>query len=215
MPRLDLVIFDCDGVLVDSEGIAQEVLSDVLRQLGVDMTPAQVHEQFFGKTVPQCIELAEELSGRRMLNDFIANWREQLYTTFRERPVQAVAGVHAALEQIDVPVCVVSNGPVEKMQTTLGVTGLLPYFDGKLFSPDSGLPGKPAPDLFLAAAKQLNAEIERCVVIEDGAGGVRGAVAAGMTALGFTGLPHIDEQALADAGAKTFASMDELPGLLR
>ena len=214
MTRLDLVIFDCDGVLVDSEPIAYEVLSSILARLGVSMAPEEVGVRFFGKTVPQCIELAEELIGRRIPPDFIAAWREELYSTFRERPVQAVAGVREAVEQLGAPVCVVSNGPIEKMHTTLGVTELLPLFEDRLFSPDLGLPGKPEPDLFLAAARSVQAQPEHCVVIEDSPGGIRGALAAGMQAYGFTGLPHIDAAALESAGARTFASMAELPGLL-
>jgi len=214
-PQWDLVIFDCDGVLVDSEAIAQQVLSDVLALLGVAMTPAAVGERFFGKTVPKCIEIIEDLIGRELDSDFIAQWRDRLYRAFREAPVRAVDGVADALHKIRVPTCVVSNGPMEKMHTTLGVTGLLPLFQGRLFSPDLGLPGKPRPDLFLAAARAVHAVPARCVVIEDSPGGIAGAHAAGMQALGFTGLAHIDAAALAATGARTFAHMDELVPLLR
>lgn len=215
MARLDLVIFDCDGVLVDSEAIAQEVLSDVLATLGVTMTPAEVGERFFGKTVPQCVAIVENLIGRTLSEDFIAAWRAKLYGAFREAPVRAVDGVGDALQRIAAPICVVSNGPLEKMRTTLGVTGLLPKFEGRLFSPDLGLPGKPEPDLFLAAARSVRARPCHCVVIEDSPGGVLGARAAGMQALGFTGLPHIDAAALQAAGAQTFAHMEDLHGLLQ
>jgi len=215
MFELEAVIFDCDGVLVDSEVIAQEVLSNVLAKVGVAMAPYEVFATFFGKTVPQCIAIAEEMTGQALPEEFIAAWREELYREFRQRPVEAVPGVRAVVEQLDVPVCVASNGPLAKMQTTLGVTGLLPLFEDRLFSPDSGLPGKPAPDLFLAAARSVNADPARCVVIEDSAGGVRGAFAAGMQAFGFTGLPHIDAASLKAAGAHTFSSMAELPELLR
>jgi HAD superfamily hydrolase (TIGR01509 family) len=215
MSAIDAVIFDCDGVLVDSEVIAQEVLSTLLGSLGVAMTPSEVFAQFFGKTVPQCIAIAEGMIGGSIPKDFVAAWREALYREFRERPVEAVPGVQAVVEQLEMPVCVASNGPLEKMHTTLGVTGLLPLFAERLFSPDLGLPGKPAPDLFLAAARSVNADPQRCVVIEDSSGGVCGAIAAGMQAFGFTGLPHIDAAALEAAGARTFASMEELPELLR
>ena len=214
MSVFDAVIFDCDGVLVDSEPIAQEVLSSVLGQLGVKMTPDEVGEQFFGKTVQQCIDLAEQMIGRPIPADFIANWREELYTTYRNRPVRAVRGVREVVEQLEVPVCVASNGPLEKMRTTLGVTGLLPLFEGSLFSPDLGIAGKPEPDLFLAAAQSVNADPKKCAVIEDSAGGVRGALAAGMQVFGFTGLPHIDAAALEVAGARTFVSMTDLPKML-
>ncbi|MGD2166819.1 MAG: HAD family hydrolase [Gammaproteobacteria bacterium] len=215
MSRFDAVIFDCDGVLVDSEPIAQEVLSTVLARLGVAMTPEAVFDRYFGKTVPQCIAITEAMIGQPIPADFIATWRDELYTTFRSRPVQAVSGVREALEQLELPVCVASNGPLEKMRTTLGVTGLLPLFADRLFSPDLGLPGKPEPDLFLAAARSVGASPQRCAVIEDSPGGVRGAIAAGMQAFGFTGLPHIDGAALAAAGARTFERMTELPRLLQ
>lgn len=214
MSRFDAVIFDCDGVLVDSESIAQEVLSDLLRDMGVKLTSEEVFKHFFGRTVPQCIAIAEGMIGGTLSDGFIAEWRQELYTTFRERPVEAVNGVREVIESLNVPVCVASNGPLEKVQTTLGVTGLLPLFADRLFSPDLGIPGKPAPDLFLAAASAVNVEPHRCVVIEDSSGGVRGAVAAGMRAFGFTGLPHIDSAALEAAGAQTFASMSDLPDLL-
>lgn len=214
MSGFDAIIFDCDGVLVDSEQIAQEVLSDLLTQAGVAMSPEEVFTHFFGKTVPQCIEIAEQLLGHPLPGHFIASWRQDLYRTFRERPVQAVVGVRDVIESLEVPVCVASNGPLEKMHTTLGVTGLLPLFSDRLFSPDLGLAGKPAPDLFLAAAAAVNIDPHRCAVIEDSAGGVHGAVAAGMHVFGFTGLPHIDADALAQAGAQTFSSMAALPPLL-
>lgn len=215
MSEFDAVIFDCDGVLVDSEGIAQEVLAAMLARHGVVLTLAQVHERFFGKTVQQCIGIAERLAGKPIPDAFIAAWREDLYREFRERPVRAVPGVADVLADIDVPMCVASNGPLEKMRATLGVTGLLPAFQGRLFSPDSGLPGKPQPDLFLAAAASVGVEPARCAVIEDSAGGARGARTAGMQVFGFTGLPHIDAAALEAAGAVIFSDMQALPGLLR
>jgi HAD superfamily hydrolase (TIGR01509 family) len=214
MSVFDAVIFDCDGVLVDSEPIAQEVLSTVLARLGVTMTPEEVGEVFFGKTVPQCIALAEQMIGRTIPADFIENWREELYKTFRDRPVCAVEGVREVVERLEVPVCVASNGPLEKIRTTLGVTGLLPLFEHALFSPDLGIAGKPEPDLFLAAAQSVNAEPQWCAVIEDSAGGVRAARAAGMRVFGFTGLPHIDAASLEAAGAQLFGEMSELHALL-
>ena len=212
--KIELVIFDCDGVLVDSEQIAQEVLSSILGELGLHLSVDEVGHLFFGKTVPQCIAIAEDLLGAPIPTDFIAAWRERLYETFRTQPVLAVEGVREVLEKLELPVCVVSNGPIEKMQTTLGVTGLLPFFADRLFSPDLGIAGKPAPDLFLAAADSFSVQPSACVVIEDSSGGVRGARSAGMCAFGFTGLPHVNAQSLEEAGATLFSSMHELPKLL-
>jgi HAD superfamily hydrolase (TIGR01509 family) len=209
-----LLIFDCDGVLVDSEPLAQEVLSLVLSDVGVDMSPDEVGRHFFGKTVPQCIQIIEHMIGRKLSPEFVADWRTRLYARFRDAPVQAAAGIHDVLRSIRIPVCVASNGPLDKMRTTLGVTGLLPYFEGSLFSPDLGIAGKPAPDLFLAAAAAHEIQPQHCVVVEDSPGGVRAARAGGMRALGYTGLPHVDVDALAAAGAELFSSMHELPALL-
>jgi len=214
MVDIQLLIFDCDGVLVDSETIAHEVLVFVLADLGVSISLAHVWGAFFGKTVPQCIEIIESLSGQPVTAEFVALWRERLYSAFRERPVQAVPGVREVLDKLSMPVCVVSNGPVAKMETTLGVTDLLRYFNGKLFSPDLGLPGKPAPDLFLAAAERAGADPRNCVVIEDSAAGVKGARAAGMRVFGFTGLPHVDGSKLREAGVELFDDMQHLPELL-
>jgi HAD superfamily hydrolase (TIGR01509 family) len=209
-----LLIFDCDGVLVDSEPIAQEVLSLVLRGVGVELSPAQTAERFFGKTVPQCIEIIEGMTGSTLAPDFMTRWRDRLFSRFHEAPVQASAGIHDVLQSIRIPVCVASNGPLDKMHITLGITGLLPYFEGRLFSPDLGIAGKPAPDLFIAAAAAHEVPPQHCVVIEDSPGGVRAARAAGMRALGYTGLPHADADALVAAGAELLADMRDLPGLL-
>lgn len=215
---IQLVIFDCDGVLVDSEPIAERVLGGLLRDLGAHLPRAEVRRTFFGKTVAQCIELIERLTGHAMSDELVTAWRERLYAAFRETPVRAVAGVRETLtellEKMRLPVCVVSNGPIAKMETTLGVTGLRRFFRGTLFSPDLGLPGKPAPDLFLAAAREFGIEPCHCAVVEDSAGGVRGAIAAGMRVFGFTGLPLTDAAQLTAAGAETFDDMLALPGLL-
>jgi HAD superfamily hydrolase (TIGR01509 family) len=216
--RIQLVIFDCDGVLVDSEPIAETVLGAVLSDLGVDLPQAEVRRIFFGKTVAQCIGLIESMTGRVLTTAEIAAWRERLYREFREAPVEPVDGVREVLDtlrgELGLPLCVVSNGPIEKMETTLGVTGLRSFFADKLFSPDLGMPGKPAPDLFLAAAGAFGVAPLACVVVEDSAGGVAGARAAGMHALGFAGSPQTDAGALAAAGAELFTNMRLLPGLL-
>jgi HAD superfamily hydrolase (TIGR01509 family) len=173
---------------------------------------------FFGKTVAQCIALIEDLTGRAMTSGQVTAWRERLYRAFRETPVEAVAGVREVLDALSsdlgLPICVVSNGPIEKMETTLGVTGLRTFFPDQLYSPDLGLRGKPAPDLFLAAARAFGVAPMSCAVVEDSAGGVAGARTAGMHAFGFTGSPQTDAAALATAGAELFDDMRALPGLI-
>lgn len=209
-----LAIFDCDGVLVDSETIAHASLAAALEELGLSLTLDEAFALFMGNTLAQSVAIIEERLGRPLAADFFPTWRERLYELFRETPVRSVAGIEEVLDALVCPVCVVSNGPIRKMQTTLGVTGLLGRFEGRLYSPEMGLPGKPSPELFLAAAGAFGADPSRCVVIEDSPKGVAGARAAGMTVFGYAGAPQTDAQELAAAGARVFADMHELPALL-
>jgi HAD superfamily hydrolase (TIGR01509 family) len=212
--RWDLAIFDCDGVLVDSEGLTHRVLVEGLRGLGIELELERAIGLFMGNTLKQNVAVIERLLGRALPDDFFPQWRETLYARFREEPVQVVAGIVDLLDAIDIPMCVVSNGPLRKMQTTLSVTGLLDRFAGRLYSSESGLPGKPAPDLFLAAARDFAARPERTFVVEDSPKGVAGAVAAGMCVFGYAGAPHTEAAELAAAGARVFTDMRELPALL-
>jgi HAD superfamily hydrolase (TIGR01509 family) len=209
-----LVIFDCDGVLVDSETIAHRALAQALNELGMSLTLEDAFALFRGNTTAQSVAIIEERLGRKLAEDFFPVWREHLYELFRQTPVEPIKGVVEALDALAIPTCVVSNGTLRKMQTTLGVTGLLPRFEGRLFSADMGIAGKPAPDLFLAAAKALSAAPAQTVVVEDSATGVEGAIAAGMAALGYAGEAYTDPDELKSAGAHVFHDMRELPGLL-
>jgi HAD superfamily hydrolase (TIGR01509 family) len=209
-----LVIFDCDGVLVDSETIAHRALAEALNELGLNLTIADAFTLFRGNTTAQSVAIIEERLGRKLAEDFFPVWREGLYELFRDAPVKPIDGVVEALDSLTIPTCVVSNGTLRKMQTTLGVTGLLSRFEGRLFSSDMGIAGKPAPDLFLAAAEALKAAPARTIVIEDSRSGVEGAIAAGMTVLGYAGEDYTDAEELEAAGAHVFLHMRELPALL-
>ena len=209
-----LAIFDCDGVLVDSETIAHRALAQALEELGLSLTLEEAFALFQGNTTAQSVAIIEERLGRPLAEDFFPVWREQLYELFRQAPVQPIRGVIEALDSLTIPTCVVSNGTLRKMRTTLGVTGLLPRFEGRLFSADMGIAGKPRPDLFLAAAKALGAAPGRTVVIEDSPAGVEGAVAAGMAVFGYAGETYTDPEELKAAGARVFLEMRELPHLL-
>jgi HAD superfamily hydrolase (TIGR01509 family) len=213
-PDWQLAIFDCDGVLVDSEGLTHRVLIEALAELGIELELERAIGLFMGNTLQQNVALIEQLLGRSLPDGFFPAWREQLYQRFRSEPVRAVNGITAVLDQLTIPSCVVSNGPVRKMQASLGVTGLLERFSDRLYSSDSGLPGKPAPDLFLAAARDFGAEPARTFVVEDSPKGVAGAVAAGMTVFGYAGGDYIDAGELERAGARVFTDMRELPALI-
>jgi HAD superfamily hydrolase (TIGR01509 family) len=210
--RFDLVIFDCDGVLVDSEVITSRVFSKMLNEMGMTVTPDEVFERFVGRSMAQCLETIAGLLGREVPEDFVRIYHLRSATALKAE-LKAVPGIEAALEAIDVPYCVASNGSREKMQTTLGITGLLPKFEDKLFSVSEVARGKPFPDLFLYAADKSAVAPCACAVIEDTSTGVSAGVAAGMTVFGYCA--HTPAQRLIEAGAHcTFDRMSDLPGLL-
>jgi len=211
--RFALIIFDCDGVLVDSEPIANRVLVDVLAELGIPMSPEECSRTFLGRSAPACCEIIEQRLGRELPPGFQSEWEERMHDAFRQG-VQAIQGVAEVLDQLSIPVCVASSGSHTRMQITLGTTGLLPRLQGRIFSSADVAHGKPLPDLYLHAAAVMNAPPRRCAVIEDTVVGVRAGVAADMTVFGFTGGGHTDPPDLRGAGALPFAHMRELPRLL-
>jgi HAD superfamily hydrolase (TIGR01509 family) len=212
MARFDLVIFDCDGVVVDSERIVHEVFGDFIRSLGADLDAARMNELFLGRRLDDCLAIVAGITGRPAPRDALERYRAERDRVLREQ-VRPIEGVREVLETLTVPYCIASSGDHAKMRTTLGATGLLPLFEGRLFSATEVARGKPAPDVFLLAAERMGAAPARTAVIEDSVNGVLAGCAAGMTVFGFTGLvPAAD---LAAAGAfHTFTHMRDLPALL-
>jgi HAD superfamily hydrolase (TIGR01509 family) len=212
MARFDLVIFDCDGVVVDSERIVFEVFGDFIRSLGVHLTDAETREQFLGRTLAACMTIVEEITGKPVPPGALERYCADRDRVLRER-VQAVDGVRDVLETLKVPFCIASSGGYDKMRITLGATALMPLFEGRLFSATEVAHGKPAPDIFLFAAERMGAEPKRTVVVEDTVNGVLAGSAAGMTVLGYVDLTPAPK--LVEAGAAaTFTHMRELPRLL-
>lgn len=208
----ELVIFDCDGVLVDSELLSNRVLAQMLAEVGLPMSVEATIATFMGHTLPACIAVIEEGTGRPIPPTFVTDFRDRTFDAFR-RELRPVAGIESVLEAIDLPFCVASSGPPEKIQLTLTVTGLLPRFAGRIFSAVEVARGKPHPDLFLHTAQQMGVAPTACVVVEDSVRGVQAAVAAGMHVFGYADLT--DAAVLAGAGAQVFRSMGELPELLK
>jgi len=208
--RFDLVIFDCDGVLVDSEPLANQALSEGLADLGLSMSVAETRRAFLGLSWRDCVAKIETLTGRRVPEDFTDRMTARDKELFEAhlQPVPGVRAVVEALQERGMPFCVASSGAVEKIRMTLGLTRLLPFFEGKIFSAKMVANGKPAPDVFLLAAQTMGAAPQRCLVIEDSPNGVRGAVAAGMTVLGYAGDPETDAQELERLGARAITRMD-------
>ena len=212
MARFDLVIFDCDGVVVDSERIVFEVFGEFIRSLGVHLSEAETREQFLGRTLAACMTIVEQLSGKPTPAGALERYTAERDRVLREL-VQPVAGIREVLETLTIPFCIASSGGYDKMGITLGATKLMPFFEGRLFSATEVARGKPAPDIFLFAAERMGARPERTVVVEDTVNGVRAGCAAGMTVLGYVDLTPAAKLAAAGA-ATTFTHMRELPALL-
>lgn len=206
-----LVIFDCDGVLVDSERISHEVLIAMLAERGVAMSFDEAVDRFMGSSMQRCLEIVEQLCGAPPAQ-FLPAFRARTFAAF-EADLEPVPGILDALAALRLPCCVASNGPHEKMHVTLRRTGLMAQFAGRVFSADDVAHPKPAPDLFLHAAARMNVDPAACLVVEDSPTGIAAARAAGMTAWGYAGMTPAAR--LADAGAHaTFASMQDLPARL-
>jgi HAD superfamily hydrolase (TIGR01509 family) len=208
--RYDLVIFDCDGVLVDSERLAVRTETRILNEIGWPLSESEVIDLFVGRTSQAMQEQVERHLGRDI------DWTQEFEAPTREvfkRELTPVEGIVEILDALDVPSCVASSGTHERIVYTLSLTGLFERFEGRIFSAEDVDVGKPAPDLFLYAAHEMGVAGSRCVVIEDSVAGVRAAHRANMMVLGFAGGVTKAED-LRAAGARTFLHMSELPSLL-
>ncbi len=212
-----LVIFDCDGVLVDSEPLACASFSRAINAQGLDWSVEETMRRLMGLSLKTGVEICEAELGRKLPGDFVEKMQAVTYQTFRDAPLQPVAGVKdavATLQAAGFDTCVASSGTPEKMRFTLGLTGLWDLFHGRIFSASQVPRGKPFPDLFLHAAVSMNVQPFDCVVVEDSLPGVQAARAAGMRALAYAGEPYADREALRGAGGQVFDDMKQLPGLL-
>jgi HAD superfamily hydrolase (TIGR01509 family) len=209
--RYELVIFDCDGVLVDSEGISNRILAECLSAIGVPTTPESSMRDYMGRSWRECVPLFEARLGAALPHDFETGYRARLSVAFREE-LREVPGIRDALARIPTRTCVASSGGHDKMQLTLGQTGLYDRFAGRIFSAVEVARAKPFPDLFLYAAQSLGVEPGRCAVVEDSPRGVEAGVAAGMAVFGYAA--RTASESLAALGARVFRDMRALPALL-
>ncbi len=209
----DLVIFDSDGVLVDSERISNGLLAEHLCELGLETSYEDCVRDYMGRTKAATLDLIAERLGRPLPPGWVEGWDEAVRRAF-EAHLEPVSGVVEALDAVEaagLETCVASSGGHDKLRLTLGLTGLAKRFAGRIFSAQDVEQGKPAPDLFLHAAERMGAEPERCVVVEDSPLGIAAANAAGMRALGFAAALPRERLAGADI---VFEQMKELPALL-
>jgi HAD superfamily hydrolase (TIGR01509 family) len=210
----ELFIFDCDGVLVDSERLVSRIIAEFLTERGLPIQPEGLRARLKGKTMKALADWAEAQPGHWLPSDWLFELGIATAQGF-QRDLRPVAGVGAVLDRLveqGASICVASNSSPARLALSLAVTGLERYFGGRAYSAARVPKPKPAPDLFLHVAADVGAVPERCVVIEDSPSGVRAARAAGMSVLGYAA--DEDSQVLEAAGARVFESMAELPELL-
>jgi HAD superfamily hydrolase (TIGR01509 family) len=213
-PASTLVLFDCDGVLVDSERLVVDIDVAAVTAAGWPVTREQVVETFVGRSDADVVALIEAQLGHALPADWDAHWDAE-YRRVLDEQLEPVPGVRAAVEEVVARgrrTCVASSGSHDKMRRTLGRTGLWQLFEGRIFSATEVAHGKPAPDLFLHAAARMRVDPGRCVVVEDSRYGVAAARSAGMRVVGFAG-GITPEQHLADADV-VITDMAVLPGTL-
>ena len=212
MQNYELVIFDCDGVLVDSERITNRIFCSMLNDLGLNVTLRDMFEHFVGHSMEQCIQIMTDMLGKAPPDTFLPELWQRCQEALASE-VTPMAGVEAVLAELDIPYCVASSGDHAKIRLTLGTTGLLEQFEGRIFSVVDVERPKPFPDVFLLAASTHRVAPSRCVVIEDTPTGVRAGVAAGMKVCGFAA--NTPRHRLEEAGAHiVFDDMGELLGVL-
>lgn len=212
-----LVIFDCDGVLVDSEPLAAAALAEELAHCGIAATAQDCLDHYTGLSLDSVVERIEEQWERKLPENFRERLRERDYDAFR-RYLRPIPGVDTLLASLTTAKCVASSGSREKLDVTLTATGLMHYFAPNIFSADQVARGKPAPDLFLYAAGRMGMAPHECTVVEDSIAGVTAARAAGMRVIGYAGGSHANggyAQRLAEAGVgEVVTRMDRLGAAL-
>ncbi|WP_020568734.1 HAD family hydrolase [Neolewinella persica] len=205
------IIFDCDGILVDSEHITFSVLAEMSREVGVRLSEAELETNFLGKSLNSIIAFLEAETGQSLLATFEPDFRKRTFAKFKT-DLKPVDGIKELLDRLTVPVCVASSGPPHKIRMNLKLTGLAGYFGENTFSCYDLKRWKPDPAVFLHAAATMGYPPAECVVVEDSPTGIKGAVDGGFTAYGLT--RHGNDQMLAAAGATVYHHHDELHELL-
>jgi HAD superfamily hydrolase (TIGR01509 family) len=207
----ELVIFDCDGVLVDSEPISNRILAERLTAIGLPTTIEDSIRDFMGRSWKTDQEIIEERLGRPLPDGWVDAYHAAVIASFATE-LRPIEGIAAALDSIEMPWCVASSSAHPRIRAALSTCGLLERFEGRIFSATDVEHGKPAPDLFLHAARECGAAPERCVVVEDAPTGAEAGRRAGMDVLGYAGMTA--PELLAAEGASVFTAMADLPAML-
>ena len=205
------IIFDCDGVLVDSESISNGVLIAMVEELGGSLNEDYIDEYYAGTALKSIIADVERLITQPLPSDFEQQYRQRTFEAFKTE-MKPIAGIHEVLKELTIPFCVASSGPPEKIKLNLTTTELIQYFEHKIFSSYDIGSWKPNPGIFLHAARQMGFQPQDCLVIEDSIAGIEAGVSGGFDVLGYAN--EKNEEALINAGAQVFFSMDQLQELL-
>jgi HAD superfamily hydrolase (TIGR01509 family) len=209
----ELIIFDCDGVLVDSEPIAIQIDAIIFAEYGMPMSETEIIDRFVGRSPSVTRDAIEQHIGHPLPADFRER-TEAMFNEAYERGLAPIDGIEEALDRINAPTCVASSSEPDRLDYKLRLTGLYERFAGRIFSATEVRNGKPAPDLFLHAARQMGVAPEACAVVEDSQYGVQAARAAGMAAFGYAG-SVTPARMLEGAGTTVFDDMRDLPRLLQ
>jgi len=218
MTKFKAVIFDCDGVLMDSEYLACSVSARILTENGYPISTDEYIDRFMGKGFSETIKLVSLETNNPKFAEIQKSERNAIRKVIYNNELKATPYTVDIVKNLTLPNCIASGSSMERLNETLKIVGLYDYFEGRIFSSELVENGKPAPDVFLYAAKQIGIEPKDCLVIEDGVNGAIGAVTAGMTVYGYTGASHMNEERikrLAESGvSRIFNDMRELPKLI-
>ena len=201
------IIFDCDGVLVDSEVLANQVLVDMVKALGFNIELKFALKHFTGRSLMVCMEIIERKIDKKLPNGFVDQYRQNSYQVFGDH-LQPIKGVHNLLSKLHIPYCVASSGPLEKVKRNLTTVGLAEKFTGRMFSSYEIESWKPEPDIFLHAAKQMGFMPNDCIVIEDSLVGVEAAKTGGFDVMVY--VPDGQENVFKNMGVTIFSDMGAL-----
>ena len=210
----DLLIFDCDGVLVDSETIGNRIITEELHKLGIQLSQEEITHRFAGNYLSESLVAIQELTGISIpMKEFVTTYRKKSALAFQNE-LQPVPGIVAVIEQLTLPFCVASNGPRSKIEPNLAITGLLHHFQDRIFSAYELQTWKPDPAFYLHVCKAMGAAPERSLVVEDSRFGVRSAVGAGIPVIGYSAGQKAKATELEGEGAKVIDHMSQLGKLL-
>lgn len=209
MKKYKCIIFDCDGVLVDTESITNSILVDMSLPLGLHMSLEEAIKEFSGRSIKDCLKIIEEKTGKEIPPHFELEYRKTVLNELK-KGVKPVPGIPELLEKLSLDFCVASSGPMNKIHLNLETSGLLQYFEGNIFSCYDIESWKPEPDIFIHAAKKMGYSPNECLVIEDSIAGIQSAKAGGFDVYGFQ--THVDLSN--EIPTRTFSNMRELSDLL-